>query len=157
MAGGLRPQAYVHNPMEWVDPLGLTPSGDLDKALGGQVGDKLSAHHVIPVDVWQNNQVFLNEIGMGGMRDTVGNGIHIPGGKSAYDNGLGKGIGVYHSSKHDNYSTDVDTRLKAIQFGYDNGNLTEKEARLAVKKEQIMLKNEIWSGDVSKCPKGRMN
>lgn len=24
MAGGLRPQAYVHNPMEWVDPLGLT-------------------------------------------------------------------------------------------------------------------------------------
>lgn len=23
MAGGLRPQAYVHNPMEWVDPLGL--------------------------------------------------------------------------------------------------------------------------------------
>ena len=52
MAGGLRPQAYVHNPMEWVDPLGLTPSGDLDKALGGQVGDKLSAHHVIPVDVY---------------------------------------------------------------------------------------------------------
>ena len=25
MAGGLRPQAYVHNPMEWVDPLGLNP------------------------------------------------------------------------------------------------------------------------------------
>ena len=23
MAGGFRPQAYVHNPMEWVDPLGL--------------------------------------------------------------------------------------------------------------------------------------
>lgn len=27
MAGGLRPQAYVHNPMEWVDPLGLTEEG----------------------------------------------------------------------------------------------------------------------------------
>nr|WP_261801489.1 RHS repeat-associated core domain-containing protein [Vibrio vulnificus] len=24
-AGGLRPQAYVFNPLEWVDPLGLTP------------------------------------------------------------------------------------------------------------------------------------
>ncbi|MCS3769585.1 RHS repeat-associated protein [Aeromonas hydrophila] len=24
-AGGLRPQGYVHNPLEWVDPLGLTP------------------------------------------------------------------------------------------------------------------------------------
>ncbi|MFP1729760.1 RHS repeat-associated core domain-containing protein, partial [Lonsdalea quercina] len=26
LAGGLRPQGYVHNPLEWVDPLGL--SGD---------------------------------------------------------------------------------------------------------------------------------
>ncbi|HAS8488376.1 TPA: hypothetical protein I7727_20920, partial [Vibrio vulnificus] len=25
-AGGLRPQAYVFNPLEWVDPLGLAPS-----------------------------------------------------------------------------------------------------------------------------------
>ncbi|WP_088133671.1 RHS repeat-associated core domain-containing protein [Vibrio gazogenes] len=27
-AGGLRPQGYVHNPMEWVDPLGLVPLDD---------------------------------------------------------------------------------------------------------------------------------
>ncbi|MFM2482554.1 glycohydrolase toxin TNT-related protein [Celerinatantimonas sp. YJH-8] len=27
MAGGLRPQAYVHNPMDWGDPLGLTEEG----------------------------------------------------------------------------------------------------------------------------------
>jgi len=26
MAGRIRPQAYVHNPMEWVDPLGLAGS-----------------------------------------------------------------------------------------------------------------------------------
>ncbi|WP_241836821.1 RHS repeat-associated core domain-containing protein [Salinivibrio sp. IB574] len=26
-AGGLRPQGYVANPLEWVDPLGLAPSG----------------------------------------------------------------------------------------------------------------------------------
>ncbi|WP_233960471.1 RHS repeat domain-containing protein, partial [Pectobacterium versatile] len=25
LLGGIRPQAYVHNPLEWVDPLGLTP------------------------------------------------------------------------------------------------------------------------------------
>ncbi|WP_233983629.1 toxin C-terminal domain-containing protein, partial [Pectobacterium versatile] len=25
--GGIRPQAYVHNPLEWVDPLGLTKAG----------------------------------------------------------------------------------------------------------------------------------
>ncbi|RZP74423.1 hypothetical protein D8T51_17095 [Vibrio vulnificus] len=29
-AGGLRPQAYVFNPLEWVDPLGLAPSGCKD-------------------------------------------------------------------------------------------------------------------------------
>ncbi len=27
MAGGLRPQAYVFNPVDWVDPLGLAPEG----------------------------------------------------------------------------------------------------------------------------------
>ncbi len=27
-AGGLRPQAYVHNPMDWVDPLGLAGCND---------------------------------------------------------------------------------------------------------------------------------
>ncbi|MFJ5476749.1 RHS repeat-associated core domain-containing protein, partial [Pectobacterium carotovorum] len=25
LLGGIRPQAYVHNPLSWVDPLGLTP------------------------------------------------------------------------------------------------------------------------------------
>ncbi|MEI7078923.1 HNH/ENDO VII family nuclease, partial [Pectobacterium versatile] len=28
LLGGIRPQAYVHNPLEWVDPLGLTPKED---------------------------------------------------------------------------------------------------------------------------------
>ncbi|MBW5894830.1 RHS repeat-associated core domain-containing protein, partial [Pectobacterium polaris] len=27
LGGGLRPQGYVHNPLEWVDPLGLAESG----------------------------------------------------------------------------------------------------------------------------------
>ncbi|WP_245609162.1 RHS repeat-associated core domain-containing protein [Vibrio rhizosphaerae] len=42
-AGGLRPQGYVHNPMEWVDPLGLdlktvdfTGSNDLFPTSGNQ-------------------------------------------------------------------------------------------------------------------------
>ena len=29
-AGGLRPQAYVFNPLDWVEPLGLAPSGCKD-------------------------------------------------------------------------------------------------------------------------------
>ena len=38
MVGGLRPQAYVHNPMEWVDPLGLMPL----------VNPLRLGHHIVP-------------------------------------------------------------------------------------------------------------
>ncbi|MEF1257128.1 RHS repeat-associated core domain-containing protein [Vibrio sp. M260112] len=31
MAGGLRPQAYVHNPMDWVDPFGLVGAAHGDE------------------------------------------------------------------------------------------------------------------------------
>ncbi|MFP1787779.1 RHS repeat-associated core domain-containing protein, partial [Lonsdalea quercina] len=31
LAGGLRPQGYVHNPLEWVDPLGLVGCPDTNK------------------------------------------------------------------------------------------------------------------------------
>ncbi|MEF1257239.1 RHS repeat-associated core domain-containing protein, partial [Vibrio sp. M260112] len=51
MAGGLRPQAYVHNPMDWVDPFGLAPEdpgkydvGAYDDIRGTVPG--LDAHHV---------------------------------------------------------------------------------------------------------------
>jgi len=40
-AGGLRPQAYVFNPLEWVDPLGL--SGESHKKT---MGVNSSGHHV---------------------------------------------------------------------------------------------------------------
>ncbi|MFP1814092.1 RHS repeat-associated core domain-containing protein, partial [Lonsdalea quercina] len=31
LAGGLRPQGYVHNPLEWVDPFGLDKKGSKSK------------------------------------------------------------------------------------------------------------------------------
>ncbi|WP_235425273.1 RHS repeat domain-containing protein, partial [Dickeya undicola] len=33
LAGGLRPQGYVHNPMEWIDPLGLVKTPPLGSEL----------------------------------------------------------------------------------------------------------------------------
>ena len=48
-AGGLRPQAYVHNPMDWVDPLGLT-SCELSKSMensGTPRPDNSAAHHIV--------------------------------------------------------------------------------------------------------------
>ncbi len=34
LRGGLRPQGYVHNPVDWVDPLGLTPKEGKTKGAG---------------------------------------------------------------------------------------------------------------------------
>ena len=54
MLGGLRPQAYVHNPMEWMDPLGLAGHNSADarklaKNLGPAPvgGGKHDAHHIV--------------------------------------------------------------------------------------------------------------
>ncbi|WP_254918685.1 RHS repeat-associated core domain-containing protein [Vibrio sp. V15_P4S5T153] len=54
-AGGLRPQAYVFNPLEWVDPLGLTGCGsDAAKLRKNMLSDGQvepdypnSAHHIV--------------------------------------------------------------------------------------------------------------
>lgn len=146
----------MSNPLSWIDPLGLSPSSVLDTALGGQVGDRLQAHHVIPVDTWKTHESFLNSIGMGGSRDSVGNGIHIPGSQAAYKEGLGKGMAVFHSSKHDNYSGIVSDEISLIKDRFNAKELTAKEARIEVKKLQMDLKRRLWSGDVPKTKCGRV-
>ncbi|MGL5386762.1 MAG: AHH domain-containing protein [Serratia sp. (in: enterobacteria)] len=135
---------------------GLSPSSVLDTALGGQVGDRLQAHHVIPVDTWKTHESFLNSIGMGGSRDSVGNGIHIPGSQAAYKEGLGKGMAVFHRSKHDNYSGIVSDEISLIKDRFNAKELTAKEARIEVKKLQMDLKRRLWSGDVPKTKCGRV-
>ncbi|WP_198532208.1 RHS repeat domain-containing protein, partial [Salinivibrio sp. ML290] len=155
-AGGLRPQAYVANPLEWVDPLGLN-STNLNKKLGGIKGDNLSAHHIIPVDVWNKNKAFLDEVGLSGRRDSVENGILIPGSEKAYKNGTGKGVSVYHSSNHNNYSSEVERRIGEIERDYRAGLISKDEARIDIRKEQMQLRRDIWSGNVSKNCKGRLN
>ncbi|WP_226888529.1 RHS repeat-associated core domain-containing protein, partial [Pectobacterium aquaticum] len=44
LLGGLRPQGYVHNPLEWVDPLGLTPKEGKTKGSG-------TIHELDPKDI----------------------------------------------------------------------------------------------------------
>ncbi|MCL1790247.1 MAG: hypothetical protein FWG40_02635, partial [Peptococcaceae bacterium] len=56
----------------WIDPWGLSPSSKLDRALGGVVGDQMQAMHLLPVAEWARYSSFLDEIGMGGMRDVAG-------------------------------------------------------------------------------------
>uniref|UniRef100_UPI00359C66F6 AHH domain-containing protein n=1 Tax=Dickeya zeae TaxID=204042 RepID=UPI00359C66F6 len=140
-----------------MDPLGLSNSSILDRAMGGQVGDKLSAHHVIPVEVWKENGAFLDKIGMGGQMNSAFNGIHVPGSETAMKADVGKGMDVFHSSNHNNYSNAVRDELSYIKDQHGMGELNDKEARDAVRKLQIDMKNKIWRGDVSKTKCGRMN
>ncbi|MDP2571933.1 RHS repeat-associated core domain-containing protein [Vibrio penaeicida] len=69
-AGGLRPQAYVHNPMDWVDPLGLASLFDLGTYSGlnggAHVGDGLQAHELI-------RHEFLKQQGLAGDSRLGGN------------------------------------------------------------------------------------
>nr|WP_227469969.1 AHH domain-containing protein [Dickeya zeae] len=125
--------------------------------MGGQVGDKLSAHHVIPVEVWKENGAFLDKIGMGGQMNSAFNGIHVPGSETAMKADVGKGMDVFHSSNHNNYSDEVRQRMSSIEKSYENGRLDEKGARDSIRKLQIDMKNKIWRGDVSKTKCGRMN
>ncbi|MFY3328545.1 RHS repeat domain-containing protein [Vibrio fluvialis] len=69
-AGGLRPQAYVFNPLEWVDPLGLASLFDLGTYSGlnggAHVGDGLQAHELI-------RHEFLKQQGLAGDSRLGGN------------------------------------------------------------------------------------
>ncbi|MDC9623801.1 PAAR domain-containing protein [Xenorhabdus sp. XENO-7] len=157
LMGGLNPYGYVHNPVGWVDPYGLSDSGVLDKAMSGKVGDRLSAHHVIPVEIWKENQKFLDKIGIGGRMNSAENGIHIPGSKKAMQDDVGKGMKVFHSSNHNTYSGEVREAIDVIKEDHKNKKLTDRQARDEIRKLQMKMKNRIWSSNVPTNACRRLN
>ncbi|MBD2794060.1 RHS repeat-associated core domain-containing protein, partial [Xenorhabdus szentirmaii] len=161
LRGGLNPYGYVYNPTGWIDPCGLSDSSILDKAMAGKKYDRLSAHHVIPVEIWTKHQEFLNQIGIGGRMNSVENGIHIPGSKKAMKDDVGKGMKVFHSSNHNTYSGQVDNKIAAIKAAYEHQDekqrITAREARDRIRKVQMEMKNRIWSGNVPTNTCKRLN
>ena len=158
LLGGENLYQFALNAQRWVDTLGLSPSRILDRALGGKKGDRLSAHHLIPVEIWAEKKDFLDRIGLQGHRDRASNGLLIPGSRAAYLDGVGKGMRVYHSSSHPNYSDMVRQRLDAIE----RSQMSDKEKKKAVRKLQIELRRRIWAGNVPQVTtcnsqKNRMN
>ncbi|WP_085364563.1 RHS repeat-associated core domain-containing protein [Neisseria zoodegmatis] len=144
LVGGENLYFFAPNTQRWIDILGLSPSSILDRALGGKVGDRLSAHHLIPVEIWAEKKNFLDSIGLQDQRDRASNGLLIPGSRAAYLDGAGKGMRVYHSSNHPNYSDMVRQRLNAIE----QSKMSDKDKRRAVRKLQIELRRRIWAGNV---------
>ncbi len=128
MAGGLRPQAYVHNPLEWVDPLGLagcsTKLGKNMEADGVVRPDKTAAHHIVPgadKNGMTDAQKILKKHGID--IDSADNGVFLPTHKNT-DMSV---PGIKHSGKHPNdYIDAVNKRISgADEIGGKQGVLNE--------------------------------
>ena len=142
--------ASVSDTNSYLDPFGLS-STVLNNNLGGVTGDAMQAHHVIPEEIWGQNQQFLDDIGLGGQRDKATNGILLP------DNAGGvtkHGPQVVHRGSHPKYSAEIDGRIQTIKRAHADGLIDDKAARNAVRKLQMEYKNKLWNGDVPNKIKG---
>ncbi|HDY7619952.1 TPA: AHH domain-containing protein [Vibrio vulnificus] len=108
-AGGLRPQAYVFNPLEWVDPLGLT-SCELAKKMedsGVPRPKDSAAHHIVgetskgakPArDILKKHDIDING---------ADNGVFLPNKNNTSDM-----PGILHNGRHPNdYLKSVNDRI----------------------------------------------
>ncbi len=130
LLGGDNLYQYASNPIQWIDPLGLS-SAVLDKALGGRVGDCKAAHHLIPEEMWKKHKSFLDSIGMEGMRDKASNGVLMPS--------KGTAGAISHTGSHSVYSAMVSTRITAIE----RANMTPEKSKEAIQSLQKSLRREI--------------
>ncbi|WP_439852263.1 RHS repeat-associated core domain-containing protein [Pseudomonas syringae] len=154
LAGGLNLYQYAPNPIGWVDPWGWSPSSALDRSLGGVVGDNMQAQHVIPVQVWNRHEGFLNRIGMDGTRDKASNGLLMPDSEAK-----AKVIGrkVHHNGSHKDYSDLVDEKLKRISKRYSRKEISRAQARQHVESLQRSLRKKTVSGKIrTKSSTGRL-
>nr|WP_192021686.1 AHH domain-containing protein [Shewanella sp. WPAGA9] len=72
------------------------------------------------------------------------NGILLPNSAAGIVPGGAQG---YHQGSHRNYSKEVNRRLKNIKNDFDDGIYDKRQARDAVRKEQMKLKNGLFDGD----------
>jgi RHS repeat-associated protein len=103
-SGGLNTFLYATTSTGWTDPLGLC-SKKLNNALGGQTNDNMQAHHIIPEQVWADNESFLNRIGLAGKRDAKENGVLMPDSPEKAKSMRRK---FYHCGSHAMYSRKIE-------------------------------------------------
>ncbi len=140
--------SYVADSNVYLDVWGLSSTvlaNSMKRAMGGIKPPNTQAHHVIPEQVWDRNSAFFNDIGLGGQRDHFFNGILLPNSEGAMK---GSGMKVYHQGSHKNYNELVEDRFSRIVKDFDDDLIDKKEARKAVRKLQMSLKNKLGMGDV---------
>nr|PMH86163.1 hypothetical protein BCU57_11770 [Shewanella sp. 10N.286.48.B5] len=75
------------------------------------------------------------------------NGILLPNSAGGITPG---GPQTAHSGSHPNYSKVVNSKLKKIKDKFDAGKYDKRQARDAVRKAQMKLKNELFNGEFAK-------
>ncbi|MFF7108620.1 RHS repeat-associated core domain-containing protein [Pseudomonas sichuanensis] len=123
--GGVNLYGYVADPNSWTDPVGLC-STKLNKALGGNTGDHLQAHHLIPEEIWKKNSDFFEDIGMGGQMDNKENGLLMP---DSHNKAKAMKRMFYHCGSHSTYSSTVNAEVLDISEDFYNGNISKAEAQ----------------------------
>ncbi|WP_407695882.1 RHS repeat-associated core domain-containing protein [Shewanella sedimentimangrovi] len=126
--------------------LGCKIAGGFKGVLGGLSGAASQGHHVIPQQIWGESQNFLNDIGIGDRKNSPENGLLMP--DNAQD-AEANGSKAHHRGSHKDYSADVRNELAKIEDQYKNGKYSKRQARDAVRKLQMRLKNDIWNGKYS--------
>ncbi|WP_240353083.1 RHS repeat domain-containing protein, partial [Pectobacterium brasiliense] len=145
LLGGLRPQAYVHNPLTWVDPLGLTPKEEsqTDKKHTGTTYRGLTEEQKAQAKAGKDIQP-KNPCADYSAQEHVSNGkldtqliSTTKKEKTAYFyNRNGCKIKVDLSKIPDENIIDVS----------DGGGLSGKAARYAKKDREVLIKNGIPAG-----------
>jgi RHS repeat-associated protein len=147
LAGGPALYAYVADPLTQADVLGLskgsgTLGSNLVKAgqthgITGFTKGEFQAHHVIPHEVWVDNQSFFDEIGLNkpgrnkpNPKDAASNGVFLPkdetiGAKNNFD--------YYHRGSHTDVNTDMGARVTSVRERYESSAMTDVEKAQACK------------------------
>ncbi|WP_412523368.1 RHS repeat-associated core domain-containing protein [Shewanella chilikensis] len=160
LAGGTRPQAYVHNPLEWVDPLGLMP-------LQNPVNQ---GHHMVPHSVASHMGIspFNSQTGVPAMYWSNSQWSGIEHSAMHGYNGIGTQTKpLVKSAAVDKANLTPEEWMATLKAHYENPELSKITGDLHLvdasgNKGELIAKNvtpaEAWKetvkwGENNKCPK----
>jgi RHS repeat-associated protein len=148
LAGGRQLQGYVADPLTQVDVFGLSEgSGTLgnrmvragmDHGISPFPKSNFRAHHVIPHEVWTNNQQFFDDIGLGRQgpskafprglnpKDAAANGVFMPKSEAV---GQQYGFEHYHNGSHGTFNADMRANVVDVRDRFRSGAITRTQAR----------------------------
>jgi len=136
----------VENPILGIDVLGLS-STILGGNIGAVTGDGMENHHLIPEEVWKENQSFFDDLGLN--MDGKSNGRLVAGSESKR---IANGDNVYHRGSHPQYSNHARSRVAKIRREWKPG-INDSATRKKIARLQRQLNAQIRNGRVPRSKK----